>query len=92
MNFIDTVREFIVANFLFGDAEGFHDQTSFLESGVVDSTGILELVMFLEATYEIKVERDEMIPENLDSVHRIVQFLNRKLAPSRTRNGSLVGH
>jgi len=79
MNYKNTVRDYIITDFMFGDAEGFHDDVSFIESGIVDSTGILELVMFLEATYRIRVAPEEMIPENLDSVNKIVQFLARKL-------------
>jgi acyl carrier protein len=74
-----TVRAFIVDNFLFGNAEGFSDDTSFIEEGIIDSTGILELVSYLEQTYSIRVEDQELIPENLDSVVNIDQFLKRKL-------------
>jgi acyl carrier protein len=78
MSYTKEVRDFVVANFLFGDGTSLEDTTSFLESGAVDSTGILELVMFLESTYGIKVEPNEMIPENLDSVSRAADFVTRK--------------
>ena len=68
-----------MANFLFGNATGLNDDASFLDSGIVDSTGILELIMFLETNYGIKIESEEMLPENLDSVNKVVAFLNRKL-------------
>jgi len=74
------VREFVISNFLFGDAGNLQDDTSFLDAGIVDSTGILELIMFLEANYNIKIQPDEMLPEHFDSVNRVAQFLTRKLA------------
>jgi len=80
MNYGKEVRDFIVSNFLFGDAGSLQDDTSFLGSGIIDSTGMLELIMFLENTYDVKIEPAEMIPENLDSIQRVVQFLTRKLA------------
>ena len=77
-NHTKEIRDFVVTNFLFGDASSLQDDTSFLESGIVDSTGMLELIMFLEETYDIKIEPEEMLPENLDSVNKAVQFLGRK--------------
>jgi acyl carrier protein len=74
------IREFIVSNFLFGDAGSLTDETSFMQSDTLDSTGVLELVTFLEKTYGIKVEDKEMVPENLDSVNRAAAFVSRKLA------------
>lgn len=72
------VREFIINNFMFGSSEGIRDDTSFLGEGIIDSTGVLELVTFLEETFDIKVEDEELIPENLDSVENLVDFLKRK--------------
>ena len=74
------IREFIVSNLLFGDDVGLGDDTSFLESGIIDSTGVLELIMFLESTYGVKVAPEEMLPENLDSINRVARFLTRKRA------------
>ena len=54
------------------------DDSSFLEDGVIDSTGVLELVGFLEENYEIKVEDEELIPENLDSIKNICVYLETK--------------
>ncbi len=76
------VREYIIENFLFGEGDSLKDDTSFLEDGIIDSTGILELVMFLEETYGIKIEDDELVPENMDSMLNIAQFLERKLTGS----------
>ena len=77
----DTVRKFIFTNFLFDAEESALDNdTSFLEQGIIDSTGVLELVEWLEETFAMKVEDEELIPENLDSVNRLVQFIARKTA------------
>lgn len=82
MSHIDTVREFVVENFLFGDGEQLQDDTSFMETGIIDSTGILELITFLEEKYEIKIEDDELIPENLDNLQNVARFIGRKMDPS----------
>ena len=82
MSNIGTVREFVVENFLFGDGESLKEDTSFLEEGVIDSTGILELVMFIEETFGMKVKDDELVPENMDSLRNIARFLERKLSES----------
>ena len=74
------VRRFIGENFLFrddGDAIT-HDQ-SLLDAGIIDSTGVLELVCFLETTFGIEVQDDEMLPENLDSIRAIANYVGRKL-------------
>jgi acyl carrier protein len=80
------VRQFIVTNFLFGaDSVKLKSETSFLESGVIDSTGILELIRFIEATYAIQVEDNEMVPECLDSLDNVARFVVRKMTASRAR-------
>jgi acyl carrier protein len=76
------IRQFIVQNFLFGQGQEWSDGTSFLESGIIDSTGVLELVAHLEETYDVKVNDDELIPDNLDSIDAIVAYLARKGAAS----------
>ena len=80
MDYTKEVRDYVISNFLFGEAGSLTDDTSFLESGIVDSTGMLELIMFLETTYGVKVEPEEMLPENLDSIKRVVQFLGTKVS------------
>lgn len=72
------VRNFIVENFLFGDDENLNNDTSFLDEGIVDSTGILELVDFLEQEFSIQITDEELIPDNLDSINTIVSFLRSK--------------
>ena len=78
MDYSSKVREFIVENFLFGDGDQFDDDTSFLESGIIDSTGILELIGFLEETYGIAIQDDELVPENFDNLNRVTQYLGKK--------------
>ncbi len=74
----EEIKRFIVDNFLFGDNEGLDESASFLESGIIDSTGILELVTFLEETYQIRVEDEELVPENLGSLDAVTRYLKRK--------------
>ena len=73
------VHGYVVDRFLFGkDGHRLQNDASFLEQSLIDSTGVLELVAFLEEQYGIKVDDDELVPENLDSVNRIAQFVERK--------------
>ena len=65
------IREFIVENFLFGDDDGLQDETSFLEEGIIDSTGVLELVTFLEEEFDIPIDDEELILEKLDSINNV---------------------
>lgn len=74
------VRAFIVDNFLFGLDDGFSDDTSLLGQGILDSTGVLELVAHLEEVYDIKVNEDELLPKNLDSISAIAAFVASKRA------------
>ncbi|MEQ1686868.1 MAG: acyl carrier protein [Burkholderiaceae bacterium] len=74
------VRAYIVDNFIMGgNADHLKDADSFMETHVVDSTGFLELVTFLEETYGFAVLDDEMVPENLDSLDNIDAYVQRKL-------------
>jgi acyl carrier protein len=73
-----TIREYIVENFMFGDSEGLDEVTSFQDSGIIDSTGILELVTFLEERFSIAIADEELVPQNLDSIRNVVRFLNNK--------------
>ena len=75
----ERVRGFIIKNFLFGDDDGLKDDASFLDEGVIDSTGVLELVAFLEEDFGITVEDDELVPENLDSIDNVVEYLQKKI-------------
>ena len=73
------IRDFVVENFLFGQDAHLADAGSFLEAGIIDSTGVLELVGFLETTFAITVEDEDLVPANLDSVERAARFVERKL-------------
>jgi len=72
------IRSFIVENFLFGSDQDLTDETSFLDEGIIDSTGVLELISFLEETFAIQVEDDELIPENLDSINNVTRLVYSK--------------
>jgi acyl carrier protein len=75
----DRIRAFIMENFLFGNDQGLNDDTSFLDEGIIDSTGILELVSFLEEEFDISVEDEEILPENLDSITNVTAYLEKKM-------------
>ena len=79
----ERIKGYIIDNFLFGDEENLEDQTSFLDAGIVDSTGILELVDFLDNEFRIKISDDEILPENLDSINNIINFLDKKSVVSK---------
>ena len=75
------LRSFVVENFLFGEPDNDLKETdSFLESGIIDSTGILELVSFIEETYGFQVKDEELIPENLDSLANVIAYVQKKQA------------
>ena len=81
-----TIREFIAENFLFrDDAPALADDDSLLEAGMIDSTGILELVAFLESEFGIAVADAEIVPENLDSIAAIVAYVAGKRETVRAR-------
>lgn len=73
------VPHYIVENILFGDGEKLDDSASFQETGLVDSTGFLELIAFVEETFDITMTDEEVVPENFDSVERIATFVHKKL-------------
>ena len=73
------IRSYILENYLFTDDQGMlGSDDSFLQKNILDSTGMLEVIYFIEDEFAIKVQDEEMVPENLDSVNRIVAFLERK--------------
>lgn len=75
------IRNFIVENFLFGDdSRPLPDEMSLIDNDLVDSTGILELVGFLEEHFELKIADSDIVPANLDSIERIVVFVRQKQA------------
>ena len=72
------LRAFITETFLFGVDEPFADGDSLMDSGIVDSTGVLELIEFLEDRFGLQINDDELVPENLDSIDNLVAFIGRK--------------
>lgn len=72
------IRGFIVTHFLFGQDPGLTDSASFLDQGFIDSTGVLELVAFLEKEFSVKVADHELIPDNLDSIDAVASFVASK--------------
>jgi acyl carrier protein len=79
-NYEADIRQYLTDQFLFGDSRPLERDVSLLDQGIVDSTGILELIHFLEERYGIKVQDDELLPENLDTIGNICAFLERKLS------------
>ncbi len=79
----EMIEHYIKENFITGRNASavLVPETSLLESGIVDSTGILELVLFLEEQFSIKIEDEEIVPENLDSINNILAFLTKKKVP-----------
>lgn len=78
MDPVNDVKEFIIENFLFGDEEQIELETDFFEKGIIDSTGVIELVSFMEETFGISIDDEELIPENLSSLKNIGEFLQQK--------------
>ncbi|MBF0443191.1 MAG: acyl carrier protein [Oligoflexales bacterium] len=75
---LEKINHFIIDTFLFGEDRGLKYSDSLLGKGIIDSSGILELVEFLESSFNIQVKDDEIIPDNLDSIEKIGAFVARK--------------
>jgi acyl carrier protein len=83
-DYVSRVKAFIIENFLFGaDDEFLGEEDSFLQTGVIDSTGILEVVAWIEDTFDIKVSDLDLLPENFDSVRRLAGFIDRSVEAQR---------
>ena len=80
MSRVNVVKEFIIENFLFGEGESLDLETDFFDKGIIDSTGVIELVDFLEKSFDISVDDEELIPQNLSSLQKIDVFLSKKLS------------
>ena len=87
MNIKSEIRKYIIENFLYGnDDNTLNDDVSFLENGIIDSTGVLELVSFVQETFGIKVKDDELIPNNFDSLGKLEAFIiNKQQISDQTR-------
>jgi len=91
MQLQEIIRKFIHENFILDEGDPLGDEDSLLEKGVIDSTGVLELVAFIEEKYGITVEDEELIPENLDSIRNIAEFIWQKTkTPGKTEVGQSV--
>lgn len=80
MGISDQIKEFIIENFLFGEKNHFDESTDFFQKGILDSTGIIELVGFIEQTFNVSIEDDELIVENFSSLNNITTYLQSKIA------------
>jgi len=80
MNTKTILREFISENFLFGNGQALEDDTNLFENGIIDSTGIIELISFLEMKFKISIEDEELITDNFSNLNSIGLFLQRKTA------------
>jgi acyl carrier protein len=78
MEIKDKVKTFIRESFLFDSAAQIDDGDSLLENGIIDSTGVLELILYLEEEFGVKIEDEEVVPENLDSVANIENLIMTK--------------
>jgi len=89
MSLENLVRSYVLENFLFtDDVELLQDENSFIEEGIVDSTGILELVMFVEETFGVVVEDEEIVPANFDSVKRLARYVRLKVGETVPGDGA----
>ena len=80
MKIKEQVRTFVTSNFYVTDPIALEDNASLIDGGVIDSTGVLEIICYIEETYDISVEDGEMLSDNLDSIERIAKFVARKLS------------
>lgn len=79
----DELRQFVTDNFMYGKpCEGFADDDSFIQRGIIDSTAVMELIAFLEKRYAIKLQDQDLVPENLDSVNGLARLVKSRLPPS----------
>jgi acyl carrier protein len=75
----EVVRHFIVEHFLYGDTSSpLRPDDSFLDKGIIDSTGVLELVAYLQKTFNIEIEDQEIIPDNFDSIAKLTRYIQQK--------------
>jgi acyl carrier protein len=72
------IRDYIVTTFLFGNRSKLDDETSFLENSILDSTGMLELISFIEQEFVLSIDPSELVPDNLDSIKNVTEFIQRK--------------
>ena len=79
MSIEEILRKYILENYLFTDDESeLNNSDSFLDLGIIDSTGIMEVVLFIEMEFDIEVDDEELLPENLDTIDNLVKFISNK--------------
>ena len=78
MDFKEQIRAFVKSNFYVADASALEDDASLLNEGIIDSTGVLEVISFIQDTFGLTVEDEEMLPNNFDSIKRIADYVVRK--------------
>jgi acyl carrier protein len=74
------LKQFVIDNFLYGRQEELRDEDSFLENGIIDSTGVLELISFLEERFGLTLEETDLTPDNLDSIEKVTRLVESRLA------------
>jgi len=80
------LRKFVIDNFLYGkNGDSFADDESFLEKGIIDSTGVLELVAFLQSRYGMTIQDQDLVPENLDSIDNLVRFVETRICEKQVQ-------
>lgn len=79
MEILNEIRGYIVENILFGDGQGLAAETPFHESGILDSTGFLEIITFVEERFDVEIADSDLVPENLGTLSRISSLVARKL-------------
>jgi acyl carrier protein len=80
MDLLNELKEFVINNFMFGQGDSLENDTDFFEKGIIDSTGTLELVSFIEENYNISVLDNELIRDNLSSLTKVNEYVKSKLA------------
>jgi acyl carrier protein len=83
MNFQQEIRQFVIDNFLFGREGQLSNADSFLQNGIIDSTGVLELISFLEEHFGLKLGESDLTPDNLDSIDKVTALVTKRLAASQ---------
>lgn len=78
LNYSETIRNFIIDNFLFGDGNKLSSDTPLLEKGIIDSTGVIELVAFIEDNFNVTISDEELVQDNFSSLNAIEKFLQSK--------------
>jgi acyl carrier protein len=85
MQIEDQIKQFILTKLYFAENQSLKEDDSFLETGIVDSTGVMELVGFVQTQFGVTVEMREIVVDNFDSVSKVARYIRNKLAPPERR-------